>query len=290
MRPLSRKDYAPSRLRYRLGRMWLSRRVRYAVTRVLPLLAVAGLAAHLATRAEVVGWVEGQVDLAVTTVIEHPEFQVRHVEVTGAAAPLAARIEAALEWAMPVSALTLDLTALRAEVEALDPVSSAELSVGHGDTLTVAVTERVPVVVWRGTEGLFLVDESGATVSAASARHRHLDLPYILGAGAPDDIATALDLMAVSEPIAERIRGLVRVGQRRWDVVLDRDQRIKLPEERPVDAFLRVLAQHLGKDELLDRDIAVIDMRLPDRPVLRLTPHAVTEMRRLKLNEAGEDA
>ena len=29
-----------------------------------------------------------------------------------------------------------------------------------------------------------------------------------------------------------RVRGLVRVGERRWDVVLDREQRILLPEHR----------------------------------------------------------
>lgn len=290
MRPVMRKDYAPSRLRYRLSRLWLSRRVRIAVTRVLPVLAVAGALAHVATRPGVIVWAERQVDIAMTAVIEHPEFQIRSVEVTGAAPELAARIEALLEEPMPTSALTLDLLELRERVNAFDPVSEAELSIGHDDTLRVVVTERVPVAVWRGADGLFLVDESGATVSPAEARASHPKLPFILGDGAPEDIATALDLVAVSEPIAHRIHGFVRVGARRWDVVLDRDQRIKLPETRPVDAFLRVLAQHLGKDELLDRDIAVIDMREPDRPVLRLTPHAVSEMRRLKLNEAGEDA
>ena len=44
------------------------------------------------------------------------------------------------------------------------------------------------------------------------------------------------------------------MGERRWDVVLDRDQRILLPETGPVPALERVIA--LDKAEhLLDRDI-----------------------------------
>ena len=36
-----------------------------------------------------------------------------------------------------------------------------------------------------------------------------------------------------------RLRGLVRVGERRWDVVLDREQRIMLPEQNPIGAVER---------------------------------------------------
>jgi cell division protein FtsQ len=55
--------------------------------------------------------------------------------------------------------------------------------------------------------------------------------------------------------------------------VLDRDMIVMLPTENPVDALSRVMALHYG-EELLDRDLAVIDMRLPARPVLRMTPEA----------------
>jgi cell division protein FtsQ len=85
------------------------------------------------------------------------------------------------------------------------------------------------------------------------------------------------------------VRGLVRIGERRWDLVLDRDQVVKLPEVDPAAALARVMAMH-ASDDLLARDVTVVDMRDPRRPMLRLTEHALSELERLKKTAAGEDA
>ena len=39
-----------------------------------------------------------------------------------------------------------------------------------------------------------------------------------------------------------------------------------------------------------ERDVTVVDMRDPRRPMLRLTEHAVAELERLRKTAAGEDA
>ena len=49
------------------------------------------------------------------------------------------------------------------------------------------------------------------------------------------------------------------------------------------------MAMAKGED-LLERDVAVVDMRDPRRPMLRLTEHAISEIERLKKTAAGEDA
>ena len=43
-------------------------------------------------------------------------------------------------------------------------------------------------------------------------------------------------------------------------------------------------------EELLERDVTVVDMRDPRRPMLRLTEHAAAELERLRAMAAGEDA
>jgi hypothetical protein len=73
-----------------------------------------------------------------------------------------------------------------------------------------------------------------------------------------------------------RLRGLVRIGERRWDVVLDRDQRILLPADRRRGALERVIALDEAH-ELLARDIAVVDMRNPDAADRADEPEAVDE-------------
>jgi hypothetical protein len=68
----------------------------------------------------------------------------------------------------------------------------------------------------------------------------------------------------------DRLRGLVRVGERRWDLVLDRDQRILLPETGALQALERVLALHAAQD--LCRAISSASIcAIPTRPTLRLT-------------------
>jgi cell division protein FtsQ len=90
-----------------------------------------------------------------------------------------------------------------------------------------------------------------------------------------------LAIIAAAAPIKDRLRGLVRVGERRWDMILDNDQRILLPEDAPVQAVERIIVLHQASD-LLARDLALVDMRLGARPSLRLSDNALRELSRIK--------
>jgi len=93
-------------------------------------------------------------------------------------------------------------------------------------------------------------------------------LPLIAGAGAPEQI-TALSLLLQEVPeIGKRVRAAVWVGQRRWNITLDTMVQVMLPEEDAA-AALKTLAALDKKQQLLSRDLAVIDLRLPDRMVVR---------------------
>jgi cell division protein FtsQ len=106
-------------------------------------------------------------------------------------------------------------------------------------------------------------------------------------------VPEALALVAAAEPVAERLRGLVRVGERRWDVVLAGaargDQTVMLPERGAVTALELVLALDAAQD-LFARDLASIDVRNIHRPTLRLRPQAVEELARMRaLDRAAID-
>jgi len=78
--------------------------------------------------------------------------------------------------------------------------------------------------------------------------------------------------------LGARLRGIVRMGARRWDVVLDRDQRILLPEDGALRALEQVIALENAPDvQVLSRDVARVDMRLPDRPTVRMNQEAIQE-------------
>jgi cell division protein FtsQ len=176
-----------------------------------------------------------------------------------------------------VSSFDLDLPALRAVAEDFEAIEQAWLQVRPGGVLEVRLQERVPAMVWRHAGGVDLIDATGHRVAQLASREARADLPLIAGEGAPLAVAEARLLWAAAAPLQTRIRGLVRVGERRWDLVLDRDQRILLPEHGALGALERVLALDATQG-LLSRDLRIVDLRNPSRPVLRLSAEALADL------------
>lgn len=280
LRPLAiRRDPAPSRWQYRMQRLWLTPLFRVLFRVGLP-LAVIGVIALLvlANESRRTALVQG-FDSLRQQFQDRPEFRVSYMSVEGASRDLADAVRAKLAVKLPESSFDLDLDALRQKAEGLDAVAKAELRVRSGGVLQVVLTERAPVLVWRTATGLQLLDATGHRVAALAARTDRGDLPLVAGEGADTHAAEALELLAAAGPISARIRGLVRMGDRRWDIVLDRDQRILLPSEGAVSALERLLALDAAEN-LLARDLVAVDLRNEQRPVLRLAPFALTEARR----------
>ena len=202
-----------------------------------------------------------------------PEFMVHLMSIDGAGDTLAEDIREVVPVDFPTSSFDLDLPAIRKTVSELAPVQAASVRIKPGGVLHIAVEPRSPVVIWRSAEGLALVDITGAHVEAIAKRDLRPDLPLIAGKGAVEHIKEALNLYRAAAPLGGRLRGLVRMGERRWDVVLDRNQRILLPEEGAVAALDRVIALD-GARDVLARDIRRFDLRLASRPTVQMTRNA----------------
>jgi cell division protein FtsQ len=187
-------------------------------------------------------------------------------------------VRRALALELPISSFHIDLAALRAQIENLDAVAHADLRINTG-ILQVSISERAPALVWRLQDGLQLLDATGRRLALLRARTDRMDLPLIAGEGANLAAQEALRLLMVAGPLSPRLRGLVRVGARRWDMVLDRGQRILLPQNDPENALKRLIALDQAQS-LLARDVPVIDLRITARPVLQLSPQALEVLRR----------
>lgn len=290
MQPLSRprNDPAPSRLSYRLQRWLLTPGFRLTLRVGVPFCLCFALgSAFLADqqRRDALNMFLAELR---SSIQERPEFMVGLMAIDGAGSNLSEDIREVVALDFPVSSFDLDLEQLRQTITGLDPVKSASVRIRPGGILQVDVVERQPVVVWRSRTGIEMLDETGAHVDDLASRAARPDLPLIAGAGADARVAEALTLIAAARPLADRLRGLVRIGERRWDVVLDRGQRILLPPDKPVRALERVLALNEVQD-LLERDVAAVDMRLRARPTIRMTKAAVEDWWQIrKINGSGQ--
>ena len=274
-----RRDPAPSRWAYRMQRLWLTPLFRVTMRVGLPAFVITlAVGLYLSDQARRDAF--GQSLTAMRTKVEQrPEFQVGLLSIDGASPELADAVRAKLALQLPKSSFDLDLAAIQGKAELLDAVQSAGVKVRSGGVLQVTITERVPAYVWRTENGLVLVDATGHRVAGLAERADRADLPLIAGDGADRAVTEAAQLLQAAGPFLQRLRGLVRISDRRWDMVLDRDQSILLPATDPVAALEGLIALNQAED-LLSRDLTAIDLRNPRRPVLRLAPFALSELRR----------
>ena len=284
-----RRDPAPSRLKYRLDRLWLRPGVRRAVNLGVPGLALVLASWTLVAQFDAKDRVVATYETLRDAVVHRPQFQITRIDVPDASPDLAEQVRVAAFVNLPANSLEVDVNAVRDRVEALGAVERARVRVLTSGVLEIRAIERLPAVVWRSEHGLFLLDQTGARVAEIDSRTRRVDLPLVAGEGADAHVGEALALIAEAGPVRERIRGLVRVGARRWDLVLDRDQTVRLPEADPMAALRRAMALETG-EKLFEREVTSIDLRDMRRPMLRLTPFGKEELTRARAQAAGEDA
>lgn len=325
---MARLDPGASRLKYRLERLMLTPLVRFTLRVVLPFGLCLGAGTAWFAVDENREKFQLMLSEVKATVEERPEFQVRLMAIDGASEALAEQIRAQVPVHLPQSSFDLDLDKIQAQVQALNAVKTAELRIRQGGVLQLDVVQRVPRVLLRTSDGLHLLDDQGVFVAVAAKRIDHPDLPVMAGdilspaeaqamqrvhvgmtSGAAkaeglsaDDVALAATarrkltqaveevrrFYALSGPLRSRLRGFERMGARRWDVVLDRDQRILLPETRAEQALEWAISMAVTRSvDLLARDLVAVDLRLPHRPTVRMTDLATQEMWRIKAIEAG---
>ena len=275
-----RRDPAPSRVRYRMQRLWLTPAFR-SLTRIgAPVIAVVlGLGLWLGDEGRRADLVD-KYDALKVALQNRPEFMISLMKVEGANPEVDSAIRAMLPVKLPASSFTIDLEDFRDTIRRLDAVADVKLVIRPGGVLEASVTERLPSILWRTPQGVEMLDDEGHRVATLIERSARPDLPLIAGAGADRAVPEALAVLAAAAPILSRARGLLRVGERRWDLILDRDQRIMLPEKDPVGAIDRILALDSAED-ILDRDFTRLDMRNEQRPTIRLSTGSLEEFRRI---------
>lgn len=264
-----KRDPAPSRLQYRLERMWLRPIWRRAARVGIPAVLVAVTAGIWLSDQDRRALLTDGVQQVMDKVQSRDEFQVRTMTVEGASPVVDKALRAMLPVDLPASSFDIDLTALRLKVMELDVIESIDLRIKPGGILSAVVKEREPAILWRHARGIEILDKTGHRVASVTSRDVRPDLPLIAGEGADLAVTEAMALVDAAGPILPRVRGLVRRGERRWDLVLDHGQRIMLPATGALTALEAAMAIDRAQD-MLGRDIAVVDLRNPSRPVMRL--------------------
>ena len=210
-----------------------------------------------------------QVSVALGLVVEE-------VWVTGRSEAEKTALLAALGVARGTPILRFDPAAARDRVEALGWVREASVRRSLPNEIHLHIVERRPLALWQHGGKMLLIGQDAKPITSRNLG-RFTNLPLLVGEDAPGHAARLFDVLAAEPALGKRVVSAIRVGGRRWNLKLDNEVEVRLPEQDPLAAWMR-----LGKLEreqgVLSRDVSVLDLRLPDRVVLRLGRDAQREV------------
>lgn len=201
-------------------------------------------------------------------------FRVNQVMIVGRQEIPLEDIQAKLgvERGMPLFSYSTD--ALAEHVKAISKIKNAVVIQRWPDTLLIQVRERMPVARWQHDKQVQIIDPEGIVLG--QARPQDNDLPLIVGDAAPQAHEALWPELQKEPELYNQVRAAVYVGQRRWDLILKNDTRIKLPSHDIAQA-LQHFWQQPRRTVWMAGGAETIDLRLEDKIVIRPVAQPVAD-------------
>ena len=175
----------------------------------------------------------------------------------------------------PIMSLDLDLAQTR--LEDVTWIKSARVLRRLPDAIVVEVEEFRPLAIWQFDGDLSLIDRDGRVIT-----DRGIDafgaLPILVGEDAPAHAAALIAMLGLEPELFRKVQAAVRIGGRRWNLRLEGGVEVRLPAGEEAAAWHRLAALE-REHAILTRDLVTIDLRLPDRLIVRMAPGAAERAR-----------
>jgi cell division protein FtsQ len=166
----------------------------------------------------------------------------------------------------------LDVERVRARLKTNPWIADAGVLKLYPGQLRIEVKERAAFALWQKDHRVSVIADDG-TVLEPYVAPALVQLPLVVGSGAQTRAKAFLAMLDRHPAMRDFVRAAVLVGERRWNLRLKNGIDVQLPES-DVAAALERLVRLDGEKNLITRDIAVIDLRLPDRVTVRLSDAA----------------
>ncbi len=197
-------------------------------------------------------------------------FRVEEILVVGRQETPRAELLKAIRLSRGAPILAFDIQLAKKRVERLPWVRRARVERMLPDTVLLDVEERQPLALWQNKGTFALIDHDGEII-LREGLERFADLVVVVGEGAPGQAAGLLETLGHEPELMPLVKAAVWVGGRRWNLRLTGNIDVRLPEKDARGAWAR-LAEYERVHRVLERDVQVLDLRLPDRLIVRKAP------------------
>lgn len=251
---------------------WLpfSEETLHRILMTLILASAAGLVWTVAVMAGIPALVSEQAAI----IASDAGFKVSHLEVRGVNRMNEAKIYERILGQNDRAMTTLDLAALRDELNQLPWVKDARVSRKLPDTLVIDIVERTPHAVLRKPDRMVLIDDTGVELESVRA-DRAKGMLVLSGMGVGQRVEDLTRLLDAAPALKPQVSEAEWVGNRRWNLTFKTGQVLALPEgDETAASALLSFARMDGVNRLLGGKVAAFDMRAPDRIYMRVPGHA----------------
>lgn len=262
------KNSSRGKPRRRVVPFWRHRHIRTSL-----ILLLVGLAAGGGWRVWQSGLVPDALEKAKWVVIKASTevgFKVNEILVIGRSETRQKDLLSAVRLARGAPILAFDLEAAQKRIEALPWIKKATVERMLPDTVLLNVEEREPLALWQHKGAFALIGTDGEVI-LRKGLERFSDLLVVVGPDAPKHASKLLEALATEPELMRLVKAAVRVGGRRWNLRLKGDIDVRLPENDAAAAWTR-LAEYEKTHQVLERDVRILDLRMPDRLIVRKPP------------------
>lgn len=173
-----------------------------------------------------------------------------------------------VERGLPIMAININ--ALKQRIENLPWVNNAIVERKLPNIIHIVLEEREPIALWQNKGKFMPIDNNGVAINVPI--DNLINLPIVIGEKAPAQAANLLAMLKNEPELTSRMKAAILVGERRWNIILDdlnKGISIRLPEQETDKAWTK-LAQIDRQYQLLKRKLTMIDLRLPNRLVVKI--------------------
>lgn len=198
-------------------------------------------------------------------------FQIKTIHIIGRTKTPLAILQKAMVFQKGDHIFNQDMHLAKDRIEQIDWVKSAIVTRTFPDTLTIILEERTPIALWKQHKKYYLVDANGAVIKSNQIE-LYANLPLVSGDGAAQHIDKTLEVLKKFPELKKRINSMIRVRNRRWDIILFKSLIVKLPEDigtvTALDVSFTQLESLLKQKKLTADSQGYIDLRIPEKIIV----------------------
>ena len=268
MNLLKSKDPAPSRLSYKINRLF------YRLWFKMLLIAVFLISSALLVKKFLYKNIDLNEEIKFLSEESSAfykgltELSISSVLVKGAQESLKKEITNLVQNAATEGFSALKAQALREKIQAINRVEKAFVKFSTDGLVIVSVIERKEAVVFFNNDLYKVLDSNGIILSIKRNYQGLSDFPLLVGKDGSRKIKELLSLVNEIGSNKSEVLYYEWIGERRWDIHMKNDLVFKLPENN-LSRGLELMRMFINKKNKPLRPIVSVDLRNIDKPIIK---------------------